>query len=136
MPPQHKRLKVIEFTLNGVRYETQVTTWKINNNTGDGERYFTYAVDGEFYEAADDSYELELTYLADWTLGGISDVLMSLDGQTVGFVVTNHPDDALSRHVRSGNCKVKAPTEGGEVRSTEVQTVSFPIIGKPLYTRP
>lgn len=139
MPPKHKRLKTLTFELNGVFYETQVRSWRVVNNTEDGERVFTFAstVDGdnEFFEDADPAYALELTFLADWTVGGISDVLMTLDGQVVDFTATNHPDDPAWAHSRTGKCKVKAPTEGGEVRGREEQTVTFPCQGKPDYIR-
>ncbi|TDD98898.1 hypothetical protein [Jiangella asiatica] len=131
----HKKLKEITLTLDGVDYQCQVSNWQVVNNTEDGERFYTFCPDGEFREEADPDYALELTYFADWTVGGISDVLTTLDGQWVTFLLVNHPDDPDWGVQWTGECKVKAPSAGGAVRTTETQTVTFPIEGKPIYSR-
>ena len=127
------KLKVITFTLAGVSFECQVKTWKMVNNSGDGERMYTFCVDGEFVEDTEPDYSLELTFFSDWRSNGVSDFLVVNDLATVAFVLDHHPDVALE-HVRwSGSCKVKAPDVGGDVRTTEITEAKMQCIGKPTY---
>lgn len=131
----NRKLKVITFALIGVNFECQLTSWKMINNTPDGERFYTYCPNGEFFEEAEPDYALELKFLSDWRPGGISDFLVANDQALAGFVLDNHPD-IVGEHVRwSGDCKLKAPDAGGDVRITETQEVTLPVIGKPLYAR-
>ena len=137
-----KRLKQITFTLEPpgegepVEFQCQLSNWQIQNNTEDGEKRFTFCgpgTDGEFREEADDDYMLELTFFSDWRTDGISEFLTKADQQTVAFVLDHHVDDEDS-HVRwTGEVKIKAPTAGGDARAIESQTVTYPIIGKPVF---
>lgn len=144
MTANHRRLKQIVFSIGDdtasppipeESLECQISSWQIVNNTEDGERFFTFCPDGEFREDADDDYALELTFFSDWTEDGISDFLTKHDGEWLDFTLDHHPD-IDGEHVRwTGKVKVKAPTVGGEVRTTETQTVTYPIKGKPVYER-
>ena len=143
MPAHNRKLKFITFTLDGTDYQCQVQTWNIANNTDDGEKFYSFCTDGttfdeadtEFREEADDDYALEVTFFADWRSAGISDFLWANDQTNVTFQLDHHPDIA-AEHVRwNGTVKIKAPSVGGDVRTTEMTEVTLPIIGKPTFTR-
>lgn len=137
MPNHHRRLKVIEFTLGGTAYDCQIRSWQMVNNTDDGEKVFTFCSDGsgEYREEVDPDYALQLTYDADWTSGGISDYLTENDGELVAFVLEHHPDVPAEHVTWSGNCYLKAPSVGGDARTTETQEITLQVEGKPVYTR-
>lgn len=137
MPVHHRRLKLLELEIGGTSYECQVSQWEVQNNTDDGERHFTFCPDGEFREDADDDYALSLTFFSDWrSPTGLNHFLTVNDKQVVNFTLDHHPD-IPAEHVRwTGSVKIKAPNAGGEVRTEETTEVTFPIIGKPVYTRP
>lgn len=132
------KLKEITFTLGGNDFKCQLETWQMVNNTEDGERFYTFCgpgSEGEFREEAEPDYALELTFHADWRLNGISDYLTTNDQQTVAFVLVNRPNTAGQAVQWSGSLKVKAPTAGGQARTTEKSDITLPVIGKPTYTR-
>lgn len=137
MPEPHSRkVKVIEFAIDSTTFECQVQTWNVANNTEDGEKIYTQCPEGEFREEAEPDYALEFTFLADWRADGISDFLTAHDGETLGFTLDHHPD-IVGEHVRwTGDVKIKAPSAGGEARTTETTEVTLPIVGKPAYSRP
>lgn len=135
MAAHNRRLKVITFTLAATAFECQVKSWQLVNNTEDGERQFSFCPDGEFYEEADPTYALELTFFSDWRSGGISDFLQANDQLAVAFVINHHPG-VVGEHVRwTGTVKVKAPSVGGEARTTEMTEITLPCIGKPTFAR-
>jgi hypothetical protein len=136
--PQSRKLKIITFTLAGTQFQCQLKSWTMNNNTEDGEKFYTYCgvgAEGEFREEAEPDYSLDLTFFADWRLNGISDYLTANDQATVAFVLDHHPDIAGEFVRWSGNLKIKAPSVGGEARTTEMTETTLPCIGKPAYTR-
>ena len=135
--PFSRKLKVITFSLAGNQFECQLRDWKMNNNTPDGERFYTYCPPsgGEFREDAEPDYALDLKFFSNWRLNGISDYLTVNDQVTVAFQLDHHPD-IVREYVRwAGSLKIKAPSVGGEARSTEMTEVTLPVIGKPVYTR-
>lgn len=135
MAVHHRKLKLIEFSIDGTQFECQVSEWNVANNTDDGERHFTFCPDGEFREDADDDYALELKFFSDWRSAGISDFLVQNDKTEVLFELNHHPD-VTGEHVRwSGTVRIKAPSVGGEARSEEMTEITLPIKGKPTYTR-
>lgn len=132
----NRRLKVITLDLDGTNFECQVKTWNIANNTNDGDKIYTYCPDGESREETEPDYALELTAFADWRSDGFSDFLWTNDGEDVTFQLDHHPDIALE-HVRwAGTLRIKAPSVGGDARTTEETDVTLQIIGLPAYTRP
>ena len=135
MTTHNRKIKLVEFTLGGNTFQCQVQNWRVANNTEDGEKFYAQCPDGEFREDAEPDYALELTFFSDWRLNGVSDYLTANDQATVAFQLDHHPDIA-GEHVRwAGDCKIKAPPVGGDVRTTEMTEVTLPIIGKPDYTR-
>lgn len=135
MTAHNRRLKVITFELDSVEYQAQVTSWTMNNNTEDGDKVFTYAIDGEFREDADEDYSLDLKFLADWRASGISTYLTENDKEIVDFALDHHPN-IPAEHVRwSGQLTVKAPPAGGDVRTTEMTEITLQVIGKPVFER-
>lgn len=134
--PHSRKLKIITFTLLGTSFECQLQKWKMNNNTEDGERFYTFCPTGEFREDAEFDYSLDLTFFADWRFNGISDFLFTNDQTRVAFVL-DHLPDIVGEHVRwTGECKIKAPSVGGDARTTEMTEVTMPIFGEPTYSRP
>jgi hypothetical protein len=154
MPPHSRKLKFLQFFLgNGespdeqAAFQCQVQTWRIVNNTPDGDKMYGFCYDpeltdaeneaaGEFREEAEPDYALEVTFHADWRSGGISDFLWAHDGETVTWRIDHHPNDLDSHVAWEGTLKVKAPSVGGEVRTSEMTEWTSPIIGKPTYLGP
>lgn len=136
MVAHNRRLKVITFTLEGVSFECQLASWTLTNNSADGEKMYTFCPDGEFREETDDDWALDLRFFSDWRSGGISDYLQTNDKETVAFVINHHPD-IVGEHVRwTGNVVIRAPSVGGDARTTEQTQVTLQVIGTPVYTRP
>lgn len=135
MTANHNKLKNSTLSLAGVQFEEQLTDFKLNNDSDDPEQFYTYSPTGAFQEAADDAYSLELKFFADWRAGGISDFLVANDGSTVAFTLS-HNTDIVGQYVRwTGSVLIKAPTVGGEVRTTELTETKLGVIGKPVYSR-
>lgn len=135
MTAHNRKLKVITFDLAGTEFQGQCTNWNLNNNTPDGEQFFVFAEGEEFREEADPDWSLTMTFFSDWRSGGISDYLQENDEQQVSFQLDHHPD-IVGEHVRwTGSVKIKAPTVGGDVRTTETTTVTLQCVGKPAYVR-
>ena len=133
--PHARKIKVVQFSIDGSSFECQVKNWKIVNNTEDGEKLYAQCPNGEFREEAEPDYALELVFYADWRSEGISDFLTLHDQETLGFTLDHHPD-IVGEHVRrTGTVKVKDPGMGGDARTTEMTEVTLPCIGKPTYAR-
>lgn len=130
------KLKIAVLTIGGSQFQGQITEMTINNDTDDAEIFNTYGGDGSsFAEAAEPSFQLELKGFADWTLGGFSDFLWAHNGETVAFTLDHHPD-VVGSYVRwTGNVQIKAPSAGGEIRTTELTETSLAIVGTPVYSR-
>lgn len=136
MTVKQRRLKLIEFTINGVSFECQIKTWNLDPGVEDGERQYTYCPDGEFVEDTDPDPTLELSFFADWRLGGINDYLWQNSGVVANFVLDHHPD-IVGEHVRwTGTLKLKPPPAGGEARTTEMSEVTLQIIKLNPMERP
>lgn len=134
MAAHNRKLKVIEFGLGATQFECQVSSWNVANNTEDGERHFTFCPDGEFREDGEDDYALELTFFSDWRSAGISRYLTQNDKTVVAFTLDHHPDIPAEHVTWTGNVKLKAPTVGGDARTTEMTEVTLQIVGKPVFT--
>lgn len=130
-----RRLKIVTFTLAGVAYECQLNAWSMINNTVDGTKTFTYCPDSEFRTETDNDWSLQLKFYADWRAGGISDYLMN-NSRAVAAFVLDHMPDIVGEHVRwSGNCVIKAPSVGGDIRTLEETSVTLLVLGLPTYAR-
>lgn len=135
MTIHQRRIKLIEFTLDGVSFECGLKSWKIDLGEEDGDRIYSMCPDGEDVEETDPDPTLDLTWWSDWRSNGISDFLWTNRGQTVAFQLDHHPD-IPTEHVRwTGNVKLKAPPAGGEARETEMTEITLQIIGTPTYAR-
>ncbi|WP_188193443.1 hypothetical protein [Nonomuraea sp. SYSU D8015] len=135
MPPHNRKLKTINFALGGTQFECQISNWNLENNSEDGERFYTFCPDGEFREEAEPEYALNLTFFSDWRNNGISDFLVDNDGLNATFTLDHHPDIPAEHVTWSGTVRIKAPNVGGDARTTETQEVTLQVIGKPVYTR-
>ena len=118
-----------------VALECQIRSWNLTPPQEDGERIYTQCPDGEVIEDADPVWSLEITFLSDWTAAGVSDFLMTNTGKVADFVLEHHPDIPAEHVQWAGKLKLKAPPIGGETRAREEQTVTFPCIGEPAYSR-
>lgn len=132
----YRRLKLITFTLGGVDYSCALNAWQMINNTVDGDKMFTYCGNpSEFRTETDDNWALQLKFYADWRLGGVSDFLIQ-NTRNVSAFQLDHMPDIVGEHVRwNGNCVLKAPSVGGDIRALEETSVSLLILGIPTYTR-
>lgn len=131
-----RRLKIVVFTLNSVDYSVQLNNWNMLNNTVDGTKTFTYAGNlSEFRTETDNDYALQLIFYADWRYGGISDLLWN-NSRAVATFQLDHMIDVVGEHVRwNGNCVLKAPSVGGDIRIMEATQVTLLILGLPVFTR-
>ncbi len=136
MTAHNRKLKQITFDIGGEEFSAQCTTWQIVNNGDIGDKQYTYAPDGDFNEEVDPDFSLTASFFSDWRSDGISDFVWAHDGETVTFQIDHHPD-IVGEHVRfNGSVTIKAPSVGGDVRTTEVTEIEFPILGAPVYSRP
>lgn len=135
MTTHNRKLKVIEFVLLGVNFECQVSSWKMNNNTEDGDKLYSFCgpAGGEFRADAEPDYSLDLTFYSDWRSAGISRFLTDHDGETVAFKLDHHPDIPLEHVYWEGDTKLRAPNVGGDARTTEMTETTLVIIGKPTF---
>lgn len=136
MTQHQRRLKIITLDIGGTNYECQVRTWNMTNNTADGDKLYTFCPEGESREETDPDWALDLTFLSDWTAAGISTYLVEHDGEDVTFQLDHHPD-ITGEHVRwEGTLRVKAPSVGGDARTTETTQVTLQVQGLPDFSRP
>jgi hypothetical protein len=130
----NRKLKLIELGVGANQFECQVKTWNMANNTEDGERFYTFCPDGEFREAAEPDYALELTFFSDWRSAGVSRYLTLNDQTDVAFTLDHHPDVPAEHVTWTGTVRLKAPSVGGDARTTEMTEVTLQVIGKPVFT--
>jgi hypothetical protein len=136
MTAHNRKLKTLTFDLDGTEFQVQLNTWSLANGTADGETLYVYAPDEEFVDDSDPSYTLSATFYSDWRAGGISDFTWTHDGETLPFTIDHHPDIAAEHVQWTGMVKIKAPDVGGDVRTTEVTSVQWTVVGKPDFVRP
>lgn len=129
MPVHQRRLKLITFQLNATSFECQLRNWNLDPGIPDGDRQYTFCPDGAFIEETDPEGTLELEFFSDWQLNGISDFLWTNSGQEATFTIDHHPDIAAEHVQWSGKVLLKAPPVGGEVRTTEMTSITLQVIG-------
>lgn len=136
MATKHNKLRIAILEIGGIAFQEQCRIINLVNNTDDPEIFHTFGGDGSsFAEAADPSWALELTAYADWRSNGISDWLTAHDGETVNFRAQMHPDIVGETTERTGQVLIKAPSVGGEIRTTEETVTTLAVIGEPTYAR-
>lgn len=140
MTIHNRKLKIITFTVGEApdeeTFQCQTKTWNINNNTDPGEKLYSFCgpgAEGEAREDSDPDYELALEMYSDWRDNGFSDWAWRHDGETVTWRIDHHPDIAAEHKAFGGTLKVMCPSVGGEARTTEMSSVTWPIIGRPDY---
>ncbi|MBN6037475.1 hypothetical protein [Amycolatopsis sp. 195334CR] len=130
-----KRLKVIEFTIDGTSFECQVNTWNLDPGIEDGDRLYSFCPDGEAVEETDPEPTLEIKFFSDWRSNGISAYLWEHNGETAEFELNHHPN-VPGEHVKwTGELIIKPGPAGGEVRETEFTEVTFQCVGLPVFER-
>jgi pterin-4a-carbinolamine dehydratase len=138
--PHQRRNKIISFTLAGVEFSTQITSWKVSAGIKTGNRVYTYSSAGEghntFVEETDGQPTLQIKFLDDWRISQISDYIWANSMQVAAFTIDHHPD-IVGEHVQvSGSVQVQAHDIGSDSRLTEMADVTWPIMGPlPTYTR-
>jgi hypothetical protein len=136
MSLHNRQLKTITFELGNTEFQCQIQSWQLVNNTADGDKLYSFCPDGEAIAETEPNWALEMAFYADWTAGGISDFLTSNDGETADFQLDHH-EGVSGEHVRwVGTVKIKAPSVGGEVKTTEMTQATLEVIGTPVYSRP
>lgn len=135
MTAHNRKLTKVTFSLDGTQYQAQLKSWTMNNNTDDAEVFYVYEPGEEFAEAADPAWSIDCSFYADWRSDGIADFLVAHDEEDVAFVLDHHPD-IVGEHVRwTGTIHLKAPSFGGDVRTTEELNTTLTFVGKPVYSR-
>jgi hypothetical protein len=132
----NRKLNVLTFTLGGIQFQKQLTSVIVGNNTDDPTITYTFAPDGQFAEEADDSYDLQIAGVADWTAGGLSDYLWSHKGESITCQIDQLVGYAGEQVRWTGTVYVKAPAALGEVRTTERFETTMSWVGAPVYSRP
>lgn len=139
MAPHVKKLKQVTLDIGGENFEVQLKTFKLVDDTDEGEVAYTFAPDGEYVEEADEAWGLELVFLSDWRVNGVSDFLAQHHNEVVPFQLDHHPD-VTAEHVRwSGDVRLRHPSVGGNARATELTEITLPLINfdpKTAYSRP
>lgn len=133
MPAHGSKLKVITLTIDGENYECQLRAWTLDPGIPDGDRLFTFCPDGEVVDDGETNPTLQLTFLADWRVAGISRVLTENSGSQVAFQLDHHPDIPAEWVRWTGTVKLKAPPVGGEARAMELTEITLLIIGDPVF---
>ncbi|MBK1785134.1 hypothetical protein [Prauserella cavernicola] len=133
MSVHQRRLKLINFTVDGIAFECQIRSWTLDPGTQDGDRQYTYCSgseegDNSFIEETDDEPTLQLTAFSDWRSDGFSDFLWTHANQTVDFVLDHHPNLPEGKRWR-GRVQIKPGPVGGDARTTEITEVTLPIVG-------
>lgn len=127
MSVHNRRLKLIQFTLDGTAFECQLNSWTLDPGEDDGDRMYTFCPEGEFTEETDTDPTLDLKFFSDWRSNGISDYLWTHRNEVVEFVLDHHPE-IPGEHVRwTGTVRIKAPAVGGDARTTEVSEVTLQV---------
>lgn len=130
----NRRLKLIEFSIDGEQFECQVQSWTLDPGIEDGERMYAFCPDGSFVEEADPDPTLELKFYADWRSAGVSRFLWDHQGETVAFVLDHHPDIPAEHQTFSGEVFIKPGPVGGDARTTEMTEVTLQIVGDITHT--
>ena len=136
MTVHNRRLKIIEFVVDGNSFDCQLADWTLDPGVQDGDRKYTYCSTGDnsFIEETDNEPTLELHFFADWRSAGISRFLWANQNTTVAFTLDHHPDIAAEHITFSGNVFIKPAAVGGEARSTEMTEITLQIVGDVTYT--
>lgn len=129
MTANNRKLTHIILDIGGNEFQAQLQSWNLNDNTDDPETNFVFEPGEEFVEQPDPSYTLDCTFYADWRTAGVSKWMWQHRGESVPFTLTHHPDIPAEATVFSGTLLVKAPSVGGDIRTTEQSTVTFPVVG-------
>ncbi len=136
MAAHNRKLSRLVFDIGGNEFQIQCRRAEIVNNTDDAEFFPTFAENGGFIEGAEAAFAIEAEFYSDWRSAGVSDYLWDNDGVTVPFELHHHPDIPAEHVIFTGEVLIKAPNVGGEVRTTEVTSVTLTCNGKPAKTRP
>jgi hypothetical protein len=138
MSVHQRRLKVIQFTIDGNSFDCQVQSWTLDPGIDDGDVQYTFCSsdpsgDGSsFVEETDAEPTLDLTFYSDWRSAGVSTFLWLHKGETLDFVLDHHPN-VPGEHVRwSGQLVAKPGPAGGDARDTEQTEVTLQIIPTSL----
>lgn len=123
------RTKEVTFSLGDpavTTFNCQFTTARLNDTTEAGETIYTLCPDGEAAEEVNDSFELNLVGLSDWTDTGFNQWVWEHRGQTVDFELVTHPDKPTHTRTWTGQTKVLGTGAGGEARTNDTFDVTWP----------
>lgn len=136
MTAHNRKLKNVVFELDGVDYAGQLTSCTMSNGTDDPDITYTLKEGEEFADDADPSWTFDLSFVADWTVNGISDYLTDHGGEQVSFRYELHTDLPTDHVAWDGQIKLKAPDVGGDARATEKTDITLAVVGEPVKSRP
>lgn len=133
--PTARKLKVINLEIDGTDYACQLVSWTLDPGIPDGDTIFTFCPDGEAVDEGEPNRTLQLVFLSDWSITGISHILTENTGDEVPFVLEHHPDIPTEHVTWTGVVKLKAPPVGGEARAVERTEITLKVVGEPVYAR-
>lgn len=117
-------------------FQCQVKNWVLDPGDQEGEVLYSYCgpgTEGEAREEANPNATLQVDFYSDWRDNGVSKYLWRHRGEELAFRVDHHEDIPAEATSWSGTLKCIAPPVGGEARTTEMSSVTFPIIGEPEF---
>lgn len=133
------QLKYLSLNIDGNEFRAQLKSWNLNNNSDDPDKIYTYGADGQNEDSEEEipSWELVLSFYSDWrTPTGISHYLWINGGQTVDYTIEHNLGSTGNNPTFSGQVKLKRPSVGGDVRTTEVTDITLAVVGEPDYDPP
>lgn len=136
----HKnQLKYVSFDLDGNEFRAQLKTWNLTDNTDDPDKIYSYGADGQNEDSEEEvsDWSLDMEFFSDWrTPTGLNHYCWTNAGLVVAYTIHHNLGVTGSDPTFTGEVKIKRTPVGGEVRTTEVTSLSLPIIGTPEYDPP
>lgn len=139
MPIQNKKFKtaIVKFTTPVLAdFSCQMLAMMPQNNSPDGDKYYTFCSDGlgEGREETDPDWSVTLRGKHDWTATGVSRYLTSNDNAEVELVLNFDNGVAGWNRTWTGKVLVRAPGDGGDARSPQEFEVTLQYVAKPVLT--
>lgn len=128
-PPTVLKTKEVGFSVGDpavTTFNCQFRTATLTDTTEAGDVQHTLCPDSGYTEDQEETWELNLVGLSDWSDNGFSQWAWEHRGQTVDFEFVTHPDKPLQTRTWSGKTKVLAPAAGGESRTTDTFDLTWP----------
>jgi len=117
-----------------VEYNCDAHTAEVLSTPGDTVEYVTLCPDGSFASAGKTTYALHIVAAQDWSATGLARFLWEHDGELAEWQYQPHGATVAASTDTpgmSGECRLVAPTMGGEADTYAELDVEMPCTGKP-----